>query len=380
MTAPVPLVSLLTAVDDPRRPQGQHHSLEAILLIATLAVICGADNGTEVEFFGHQKQAWLETFLELPHGVPSHDTFGRVFGLLDPAPREACFAAWVQSLAATLQDGVVAVDGKAARGSHDQARGVSPLHLVSAWADEARLVLGQRRVDSRSNEITAIPALLKTLTLEGCIVTIDRVPPGWGCQKRIAQTIRDRGADYVLALKGNQPQLHEAVVETFAVEQAEGFEGCDHDFHQTVNKNHGRIETRRCWVLGTPEYSRYVDPDGVWPDLQSLIMIEAQRRQGDQVTAETRYYISSLPADARVLLQAVRSHWGIENSLHWVLDMAFREDASRVRTGHAAHNLSLLRRMALNLLRRETTAKGGIAARRKQAGWNDGYLLKVLSN
>ncbi|MCE2468506.1 MAG: ISAs1 family transposase [Caldilineaceae bacterium] len=291
--------------------------MEAILLIATLAVICGADNGTEVEFFGHQKQAWLETFLELPHGVPSHD----------------------------------------------QARGVSPLHLVSAWADGARLVLGQRRVDSRSN--AAIPALLETLTLEGCIVTIDAM----GCQKRTARTIRDRGGDYVLALKGNQPQLHEALVETFTVEQAEGFEGCDHDSHQ----NHGRIETRRCWVLGTPEYSRYVDPDGAWPDLHSLIMIEAQRRQGDQVTSETRYYISSLPAAARALLPAVRSHWGIENSLHWVLDMALREDESRIRTGHAAHNLSLLRRLALNLLRRD-------AARRKQAGWNDAYLLKVLSN
>ncbi len=337
--SPVPLVSLLTAVEDPRRPQARRHSLEAILLIATLAIICGADNWTEVEFFGHQKQAWLETFLELPHGV-------------------------------------VAVDGKAARGSHDQARSVSPLHLVSAWADEARLVLGQRRVDDRSNEITAIPELLKTLALDGCLVTIDAM----GCQKRIAQTFRDRGTDYVLALKGNQPQLHEAVVETFAVEQAEGFKGCDHDFHQIVNKNHGRIETRRCWVLGTPEYSCYVDPDGAWSDLRNLVMIEAQRRQGDQVTSETRYYISSLPADARILLQAVRSHWGIENSLHWVLDMAFREDASRIRTGHAAHNLSLLRRMALNLLRRETTAKGGIAARRKQAGWNDGYLLKVLSN
>jgi predicted transposase YbfD/YdcC len=167
----------------------------------------------------------------------------------------------------------------------------------------------------------------------------------------------------VLALKGNQPQLHEAVVETFAVEQAEGFEGCDHDFHQTVNKNHGRIETRRCWVIGTPEYTRYADPDGIWSDLHSLVMIEAQRRQGDQVTSETRYYISRLPADARGLLQAVRSHWGIENALHWVLDMAFREDASRIRTGHAAHNLSILRRLALNLLRRETTAKGGIAAR-----------------
>ena len=184
----------------------------------------------------------------------------------------------------------------------------------------------------------------------------------------------------MLALKGNQPQLHEAVVETFAGEQAEGFGGCDHDFHKTVNKNHGRIETRRCRALGTPEDTRDADPDGTWPDRHSLVMIEAQRRQGEQVVSETRCYIPSRPADARALRQAVRSPWGIENSLHWVLDTAFREDESRIRTGHAAHNMSIRRRLALNLLRRETSAKGGIAARRKQAGWNDGYLLKVLSN
>ena len=342
--------------------------------MATLAVICGADSWTEVELFGRQKQAWLETFLALPHGIPSHDTFGRVFARLDPQQLESCFTRWVQSLAAALRAQVVSVDGQAARRSHDAGRGVPPLHLVGAWADQARLVLGQQRVDDHSNEITAIPARLEMLVLEGCLVTIDAL----GCQKRIAQTIRDRGADYVLALKGHQPQLHEAVVETFAVAQAEGFEGCVHDFHQTVNKDHGRIETRRCWVIDTLEYIRYGDPDGAWPDLQSLIMIEAQRRQGAQVVSETRYYISSLPADARALLQAVRSHWGVENRLHWVLDMAFREDESRIRTGHAAHNMSILRRLALNLLRRETTAKGGIAARRKQAGWNNQYLASQI--
>ena len=289
-TTPVPLVSLFAEVDDPRRSQARLHALEDILLMATLAVICGADSWTEVELFGRQKQAWLETFLELPHGIPSHDTFGRVFARLDPHQLEGCFARWVQSLAAALQAQVVSVDGKAARRSHDAGRGVPALHLVGAWADAARLVLGQQRVDDHSNEITAIPELLEMLVLKGCIVTIDAL----GCQKRIAQTIRDQDADYVRALKGNQPQLHEAVVETFAVEQAEGFEGCVHDFHQTVNKDHGRIETRRCWVIGTLEYIRYVDPDGAWPDLQSLIMIEAQRRQGKQAGWNNGYLLKVL--------------------------------------------------------------------------------------
>ena len=376
-TAPVPLVSLFAEVDDPRRPQARLHALEDILLMATLAVICGADSWTEVELFGRQKQNWLETFLELPHGIPSHDTFGRVFARLDPQQLEGCFTRWVQSLAAVLRAQVVSVDGKAARRSHDAGRGVPPLHLVGAWADQARLVLGQRRVDDHSNEITAIPELLEMLVLEGCIVTIDAL----GCQKRIAQTIRDRGADYVLALKGNQPQLHEAVVETFAVEQAEAFEGCEHDCHQTVNKNHGRIETRRCWVIDTP---------GLHPVRGSRRGLARPAKPGHDRGATATggtgrlgnplLHLQFAGGCARALLQAVRSHWGIENSLHWVLDMAFREDESRIRTGHAAHNMSILRRLALNLLRRETTAKGGIAARRKQAGWNNEYLLKVLSN
>ncbi len=204
-------------------------------------------------------------------------------------------------------------------------------------------MLGQRQVDDRSNEIAVIRDLFEMLALDDCIVTKDAM----GCQNRI---VRDRGADYVPAHKGNQPQWHEAVVETFAVEQAEAFEGCDHDVHKTVNKNHGRIETHRCWALGTPEYRRYMDPGEIWPDLHSLVMIEAQRQQGDQDTAATCYYISSLPPDACILHGAVCSHWGIDNRLHWVLDMAFREDESRIRTGHAAHNLSILRRMALNLV------------------------------
>ncbi len=260
---------LLVEGDDPRRPQARHHSLEAILLIAILAIICGADNGTEVEFFGLQKQAWRETFLDLPHGIPSHDTFGRVFGLLNPPPLEACFAAWVQSLAATLQEGIVAVDGKATRGSHDQDRRVSPLHLVSVWADEARLVLGQRRVDDRSNELTAIPARLEMLALEGCIVTMDRASSGWGCQKRIAQTIRDRGTDSVLALKGNQPQLHEAVVETFAVGQARGLRGSrprlPQDRRQKPRKNRNEL-------LGT----RHTGVPPVWRPRRDLV----RRRKG----------------------------------------------------------------------------------------------------
>ena len=247
--------------------------------------------------------------------------------------------------------------------------------MVSAWASENHLVLGQTKVDERSNEITAIPELLRVLDVSGCIVTIDAM----GCQKEIASTITDRGADYVLALKENQPQLHEDVREVFDHARRTGFADLDHDFCETVNKGHGRIETRRCWAISDPDYISYVNDRQEWHRLTSMVMVESERLLDGKTTRQIRYYISSLPNRAEALLAATRGHWGIENSVHWVLDIAFREDDSRVRKGNAPENLAVLRRMALNMLKAETTSKGGIAAKRKRAGWDNDYLLKVLA-
>ncbi len=373
--ATVPLVDFLDDIEDPRVERARLHSLHDILVTTILAVICGADSWTDVELFGRSQHDWLATFLALPHGIPSHDTYGRVFALLDPEALERCFSRWVQSLASLLPGEVVAIDGKTARRSHDRWLGVPALHVVSAWAADAQLVLGQRKTDAKSNEITAIPQLLALLELQGCIVTIDAM----GCQTAIAEDLRARGADYVLSLKQNQPHLYAAVVEMFAHERSQAFDGCPHTFTETVGKGHGRIETRRCWAIDAPDYRRHVDPDRAWPGLRSLVMVEAERCLEGRTTTETRYFISSQPAQDARLPRAVRRHWGIENSLHWVLDIAFREDECRIRTGHAAHNMALLRRLALNLLRRDRQARGGLAARRKRAGWDHRYLRELLS-
>lgn len=363
------------ALDDPRVSPATRHRLLDIVAIALLAVVCGADSWVEVEQFGKEKRDWLRTFLALPHGIPAHDTFGRVFAALDPAQFERCFASWVGAVARLTAGEVVAIDGKVLRRSHDRANGKGPLALVSAWAGANRLTLGQVAVADGSNEIAAIPELLRLLALKGCVVTIDAI----GCQREIARQVVKQEADYVLALKDNQGALHEAVRVLFAEGRATGLAGIAHATHRTVEKGHGRIEVRRAWAVGDPEVIAYLDPAGAWPGLRSVGMVEAERRTGGAVSREARYFLSSLPGDAERLAAAARGHWGIENGLHWVLDVAFREDECRVRQGDADRNFAVLRRLALALLQREATAKVGTKAKRLKAGWSTAYLLKVLA-
>jgi predicted transposase YbfD/YdcC len=374
----MPTTSLLAHfqdLDDPRVSPATRHQLLDIVAIAVCAVICGADTWVEVEAFGQAKRGWLETFLALPHGIPSHDTFGRVFAALDPAQFERGFRSWVAAVAEVSTGSVVAIDGKTLRRSHDAAQGKAALVLVSAWAEANHVILGQVAVAPGSNEIPAIPALLQQLALEGCLVTVDAI----GCQTAIAAQIASQGADYVLALKENQPALAEAVAILFREGQAHGFDTAHHDYRRTVEKNHGRIEVRQVWTVEDPAVIAYLNADGAWPQLRSVAMVVADRHRGEEATHETRYYLTSLPGDAATVGAAVRGHWGIENRLHWVLDIAFREDESRVRQGHADQNLAVLRRLALNLLRKETTAKTGVKAKRLRAGWDHAYLLKLLA-
>lgn len=362
-------------LEDPRMERTKHHQLLDIIAIAICGVICGADSWVDLELFGRSKEEWLKRFLSLPNGIPSHDTFGRVFALLDPAKFAQCFTSWVKAVSQLTQGQVIAIDGKALRRSHDRANGKSAIQMVSAWASANHLVLGQLKVDDKSNEITAIPELLEVLELSGCIVTIDAM----GCQKDIARQIVEQGADYVLALKENQGQLYRGVTDTFKSGLGSAFEGLQHDFYQTVGKGHGRIETRQCWVVSEPEVLEYLNEKGAWAGLSSVAMVRSKRVVGDEESVESRYYISSLQGEARQLLEATRTHWEIENCVHWVLDIAFNEDDSRVRQGHAPQNLAVVRHLALNLLKMEQTSKGGVKARRKRAGWDEDYLLKVLS-
>jgi predicted transposase YbfD/YdcC len=322
-----------------------------------------------MEEFGEAKQEWFKSFLELPNGIPSHDTFNRVFALLEPKEFQRAFSEWTATLRKALSQEIVAIDGKTLRRSGARER--SPIHMVSAWATENRLVLGQVAVEEKSNEITAIPELLKNLQLKGCIVTIDAM----GCQKDIAQAISEAGADYCLALKANHQTLHGEVESFMEDAQSCGFKGIKHGGFQSEEEGHGREETRRYWITSDIDWLHRASE---WMNLHSIGMVESTRKIGEKVSTERRFYLSSLPADPKRFAQAVRGHWGIENSLHWVLDVSFNEDQCRVREGNAAENLAILRHLALNLLRQDTQKKRGIKTKQKCAGWDHKYLLSLL--
>ena len=364
-----------TNVSDPRVDRTKDHLLiDIISSIAICAIISGAEGWVDIENYGKNKIEWLKTFLELPKGIPSHDTFGRVFSLLDPNEFQEGFRSWIASIQELTKGEIVAIDGKQLRGSHDTYLGKNAIYMVSAWAEANELVLGQRKVDAKSNEITAIPELLKILSLEGCIVTIDAI----GTQKKIAKAIIDAGADYLLSVKDNQKTLRQEIAWLFEYDQKKGFKDAPYDYAETTDKGHGRIETRECWSISDPEYIQSLKGASKWKGLKSITMVRATRETTKKTTVKTRYYISSLPSNAKHLLNVARRHWSIENELHWVLDVALKEDQSRIRKGHAAENMAVLRHIALNLLKQEETAKGGIRAKQLQAAWNNDYLLKVL--
>jgi predicted transposase YbfD/YdcC len=364
------LLDYLMLIPDPRVDRTRRHELTDIVFIGLAAVLCGAEGWTQVEEFGKVSHDWLASFLKLPNGIPSHDTFGRVFGALDPDALEAALQAFVRDLAGESAGTHVAIDGKTLRRSFDRAAEQAAIHMVSAWACENGVCFGQVKVDDKSNEITAIPQLLSRLNLEGSVVTIDAM----GCQKTIARQIVDGGGDYVLALKGNQGTLHEEVREFFE-DVAQGRLTADVERSHRIEKDHGRIEERTLWVSRDVDWLRDADQ---WAGLSGIVAVESARTVEGNTTRECRYYICSGAFSAEELGALIRRHWSIENELHWVLDVAFDEDQCRVRIQNAAENLSRLRAFALSLLKQDTKAKVGIQGRRLKAAWDKSYLLRIL--
>lgn len=358
---------------DPRVEGRCDYPLIEIITIAICGVIAGADGWTEIETFGKSKEAWLKQFLPLKNGIPSHDTFGDVFRMLNAEAFQRSFMHWIERVFTVTKGQVIAIDGKTVRRSHDRTIGRNAIHMVSAWASVNGITLGQRKVDDKSNEITAIPELLDLLNVTGCIVTIDAM----GCQKKIAQKIRDEKADYVLSLKENQGKFLQDVQDWFAHADQVNFVEMKHDYHETVNKGHGRIEVRRCWVVSDPVAFDYIRHYEGWADLQTIVRVQRQRHLNDQVQRETTYYISSLPSKAALILNAIRCHWSIENNLHWVLDLVFREDEGRIRKENSSQNIGVLRNIALNILKQDPS-KGSLKQKRYRAALDDTFLLQLL--
>lgn len=369
------LFTYFQALPDPRAERTKKHLLKDILIIAVLAVIAGAEGWEDLENYGLSKQQWLEEFLELPNGIPSDDTFRRVFERLNPQALEQWLTQWLQQLMGSVGQETVAIDGKSLRGSYDRNQGVKALHLVTAWASEHRLVLGQVKVEDHSNEITAIPPLLELIELTGAIVTIDAM----GTQTEIVRQIRQKKADYVLALKGNHPTLYSQVKDWFNTARTNNFEGIQVSYDQRLEKGHHRTEKRLVWAVSLSELGGLYQQEQ-WLGLQSIVMVERTRHLWNQVTHEVQFYLSSLPADAQVQGHAIRTHWGIENQVHWTLDVTFNEDKCRIRSGHAPRNFAFLRRMALNALNLEKTIRRSLRQKSKRASMNNGYMMTVLQS
>jgi predicted transposase YbfD/YdcC len=367
------LVHYFTNLPDPRLRRRRRHAFLDIIVIAICGTICGCKSWNEITIYGRKKKDWLQTFLELPNGIPSPDTFRRLFARIKPAAFQACFRSWMDALATTLGVKQIAIDGKTVRRSHDRGLGKSPLHLVSAWATANHLTLGQVAVSDKSNEITAIPQLLEILDLSGAIVTIDAM----GCQKEIAQQIREERGHYVLAVKNNQERLLADIQTCISTELDKANGKGNYSYHETTERKHGRTESRRYFTI--------VDPEGIrdralWKDLRTISMVVSERQVlGEPATSEIRYFIGSKPGNAKEYARYIRGHWGIENSLHWVLDMVFDEDRNRTRKGHGPENLTWLRKLAISVMKNTKSCKGSIRSKQLQAILDDQLLEGILS-